>query len=161
LKCRVRTPNFAQIAPGEGTVTEKPFATGHCLCGTVSFVAASAPVAMVQCHCTDCQRVSGAGHLSIARFKREDVAIDGETRSHAVSADSGNAVTRYFCPTCGSRLFSESAGRPGLIGVMAGAFDDHTWFDPQIVIFRRSQPVWDVTTEDVPCYDAMPPPPPT
>ena len=113
---------------------------------------------MVQCHCTDCQRVSGGGHLSIARFKGDDVAISGETKTHSVTADSGNAVTRHFCPTCGSRLFSETTGRPGIIGVVAGAFDDHAWFDPDMVIFKHSQPLWDITTEDVPCYDALPPP---
>jgi hypothetical protein len=139
-------------------VSDKPFATGRCLCGEVQFAVAAAPRAMVQCHCTDCQHVSGSGHLSIARFAIEDVSISGETQTHVVKADSGNAVTRHFCRTCGSRLFSESAGRPGLIGVMAGSFDDHSWFDPQLVIFKRSQPFWDITTEDVPHYDALPPP---
>jgi len=113
---------------------------------------------MVQCHCTDCQRVSGGGHLSVARFKRDEIAVSGETKTHGVTAESGNAVTRHFCPTCGSRLFTETTGRPGIIGVMAGAFDDHTWFDPEMVLFKRSQPLWDITTEDVPCYDALPPP---
>ncbi|WP_424959265.1 GFA family protein [Hyphomicrobium sp. 1Nfss2.1] len=113
---------------------------------------------MVQCHCTDCQRVSGGGHLSIARFKRDDIAVSGETKTHSMTADSGNTVTRHFCPSCGSRLFSETTGRPGIIGVVAGAFDSNAWFDPDMVIFKRSQPLWDITTEDVPCYDALPPP---
>lgn len=139
-------------------MSERPFATGHCLCGAVSFSVAAEPVAMVQCHCTDCQRASGTGHLSIARFKRDDVTIAGEPSTHSVTADSGNTVTRYFCPTCGSRLFSESSGRQGLLGVMAGVFDDHRWFDPQMVIFKRSQPLWDITTEDVPHFDTLPPP---
>ncbi len=30
---------------------------------------------MGQCHCKDCQRASGTGHMSLARFKREDVAV--------------------------------------------------------------------------------------
>jgi hypothetical protein len=39
-----------------------------------------------------------------------------------------------------------------------GTFDDHTWFDPQWVFFKKEQPLWDITTEDIPCHDAMPPP---
>jgi hypothetical protein len=139
-------------------VASKPFATGHCHCGEVSYTAAEPPLLMVQCHCTACQRTSGGGHLSIARFKRDSVAISGETKTHVVTADSGNTVTRHFCPTCGSRLFSETTGRPGIIGVMAGSLDDHTWFEPEMVIFKRSQPVWDITTEDVPCHDTLAPP---
>lgn len=135
-----------------------PFAKGRCLCGSVSFAVAAPPVTMGQCHCKDCQRSTGTGHISNARFRRDDLATVGETRTFAVKADSGNTNTRHFCPTCGSRLFSESSARPGFINVHAGAFDDHTWFDPQWVLYKNSQPLWDITTEDVPCYDAMPPP---
>ncbi len=142
-------------------MTEKPFATGRCLCGAVSFSVAAPPLLMVQCHCTDCQRISGGGHLSIARFKSDGVTISGETKTHIVTADSGNTVTRRFCPTCGSRLFSESSGRPGVIGIVAGAVDDNAWFEPEMVIFKRSQPLWDITVDDVPCYDTLPPPTPT
>lgn len=139
-------------------MTEKPFATGRCLCGAVTFSVAGAPVAMGQCHCKDCQRITGTGHISNARFRREDVAISGETKTYAVQAESGNTNTRYFCPNCGSRLFGETTLRPGFLNVTVGVFDDHTWFDPQWVLYKKAQPVWDITTEDVPCYDAMPPP---
>ena len=50
---------------------DKPFATGQCQCGAVSFTIAAPPVTMGQCHCKDCQRVTGTGHISLARFKRE------------------------------------------------------------------------------------------
>ncbi|MDH4982649.1 GFA family protein [Hyphomicrobium sp. D-2] len=134
------------------------FASGGCLCGEVTFTAAAPPIVMSQCHCTDCQRVSGGGHLSVARFKRDDIAIKGQPKTHAIRADSGNVITRHFCPTCGSRLFSETTGRPGIIGVMAGAFDDNSWFQPEMIIFKRSQPLWDITTCDVPGYQTLPPP---
>jgi len=139
-------------------VPDKPFATGRCQCGAIAFTLAGPPVTMGQCHCTDCQRVSGTGHMSNARFRREDVSITGETRTHAVTADSGNISTRHFCPTCGSRLFGENSARPGFINVAVGAVDDSSWFDPEWVFYKRSQPAWDITTEDIPYYDAMPPP---
>ncbi|WP_291003259.1 GFA family protein [Hyphomicrobium sp.] len=135
-----------------------PFAQGRCQCGAVSFSVAAPPVTMGQCHCKDCQRASGTGHMSNARFRRLDVTISGETKTFAVKADSGNVNTRHFCPTCGSRLFGENSGRPGFMNVAVGAFDDHTWFDPQWVLYKNSQPLWDITAEDVPCYDGMPPP---
>lgn len=141
-------------------MTEEPFASGRCLCGGVTFSVSAAPIAMGQCHCVDCQRATGTGHVSNARFRADDVSINGETKTFAVTAASGNTNTRYFCPTCGSRLFTETTLRPGLINVHAGVFDDHTWFDPQWVLFKSAQPVWDITTEEVPCYEGMPPPPP-
>ena len=141
---------------------EASFATGRCLCGAITFTVAAAPVLMAQCHCKACQRSTGTGHISNARFRRDDVVVSGEPQTYSVTADSGNTATRSFCGTCGSRLFSQSSARPDFLNVHAGAFDDHAWFDPQVVLFKAEQPFWDITTEDVPCYDGMPPPaPPT
>ena len=54
----------------------KPFATGRCQCGAISFTISTPPVGMGQCHCKDCQRASGTGHMSLARVKREDVTTE-------------------------------------------------------------------------------------
>ncbi len=140
---------------------DKPFATGRCQCGAVSFTLTGAPVTMGQCHCKDCQRATGTGHISNARFKREDVSISGETKTFAAKADSGNINTRHFCPTCGSRMFGENSGRPGFMNVAAGVIDDNSWFDPQWVFYKKAQPAWDITTETVPCYDGNLAPTPT
>ena len=66
-----------------------PFATGHCLCGAVSFTINAAPIGTGQCHCKDCQRASGTGHMSLARFNRNDVELKGETTSFASTAERG------------------------------------------------------------------------
>jgi hypothetical protein len=42
--------------------------------------------------------------------------------------------------------------------VHAGVFDDHTWFEPQWIFYKNAQPLWDITTEDVPCHDKNPAP---
>jgi hypothetical protein len=95
--------------------------------------------------------------MSNARFRREDVSITGETRTYAVTADSGNISTRHFCPTCGSRLFGENSAFPGMINVTAGSVDDNSWFSPQRVLYTKVRPAWDMTTEEVPNYAGMPP----
>lgn len=114
---------------------------------------------MGQCHCKDCQRASGTGHMSLAFFKREDVEITGETRSFASTADSGNINTRYFCPACGGRVYGENSARPGFIGISVGACDDNAWFQPQRVVYIKDKPAWDVTATDIPNFERMPPPP--
>jgi hypothetical protein len=138
-------------------MTEEVAASGGCLCGAVRFSVKGRPIRMAQCHCRDCQRASGTGHMSNAIFNEADVAITGTTASYASTADSGNTLTRHFCPTCGSRLYLTSSARPGMIVMAAGAFDDSGWFDPQVVLFTKSRPTWDITTNDVPSFEAMPP----
>lgn len=141
-------------------MAEQPFVDGGggCLCGAVRFAVKGRPIRMALCHCTDCQRASGGGHMPNAIFNAADVTVSGETSSYASVADSGNTLTRHFCPTCGGRLFLYSAARPGLIVMAAGAFDDSAWFRPQVVLYTRSKRAWDLSDPAVPHFEGMPPP---
>ena len=141
-------------------MSDNVFASGHCLCGAVNFNLKAAPAMTGQCHCKDCQRASGTGHMSLAFFKREDIEISGETASYGVKADSGNVNTRHFCPKCGGRLFGENSARPGVMAVAVGAIDDNSWFEAQRVVYVKDKPGWDATSTDIPNFDMMPPPPP-
>ncbi len=134
-------------------------AKGQCLCGAVRIAIKGTPVRMAQCHCRDCQRASGTGHVSNAIFPASDVTVSGPTKSFTVKADSGNDYTRHFCPECGSRLFGTHSGRPGMLIVHVGMLDDSGWFSPQVVLYTRSRPGWDMTTDDVPSYETSPPMP--
>ena len=138
-------------------MSSEAFATGRCLCGAVSYRLASAPVRMAQCHCRDCQRASGTGHTSQAFFKAADMEVQGGTANFAVTAESGNIVTRHFCPTCGSRLWNENTGRPGVVAVTVGCLDNCDWYAPEAVVFTRNRAGWDVTSLDIPNFEAMSP----
>jgi hypothetical protein len=139
-------------------MSKRPFATGRCLCGAVSFTIHSEPMGMGQCHCKDCQRASGTGHMSLARFKRDDVTFTGKTASYASTAESGNINTRHFCPTCGSRVYGENSAYPGLINIAVGCLDDNSWFSPQRIVYAKDRPRWDVTSTDIANFERMPPP---
>ena len=131
--------------------------TGQCLCGTVTYKISGKPIRMAQCHCKDCQRASGTGHMSLAFFKEEQVEVDGETNSYGVVADSGNTNTRHFCPQCGSRLFSSNSANPGVRGIAVGCADTHDWFEPAAIVYCKDRSHWDITSTDIPNFDAMPP----
>jgi hypothetical protein len=130
-------------------------ASGQCLCGAVRISVKGTPVRMAQCHCKDCQRASGTGHASNAIFNASDVKVTGETKGYTVTADSGSAYTRYFCPVCGGRIFGTHTGRPGMVIVPVGTLSDSSWFVPQAVLYTRNRPVWDITTDSVPNFEAM------
>jgi hypothetical protein len=143
----------------EVNMSSEVHAAGQCLCGAVRIAVKGTPVRMAQCHCKDCQRVTGTGHASNAIFRAEDVTITGETKGCTVTADSGNASTRHFCPACGARMYGTNTGRPGMVVVPVGVFDDTSWFKPEAVLYTRRRPVWDITTDSVPNFAAMPPTP--
>jgi hypothetical protein len=57
-----------------------------------------------------------------ARFRREQVTFAGEATAWTRTAESGNAVTFHFCPTCGSTVYWEGQGFPGYVAVAIGSF---------------------------------------
>ena len=136
------------------------FATGGCACGAVTYEITGEPKTMVQCHCQDCQKATGTGHVSLAFFSESDVSISGEARGHTTTTDSGNQSTRYFCANCGSRLYGLNSGRPGLITIAVGSVENHSWFTPKAVVYTKRRPDWDITSTEIPNVESMPPPPP-
>ena len=96
--------------------------------------------------------------MSLASFKKDDVAIQGKTASYPSTADSGNINTRHFCPICGSRVYGENSGRPRVVGIAVGCLDKNDWFSAQAVVYTKDRPAWDETAKDVPNFERMPPP---
>src|SRR5258707_13767382 len=91
--------------PGRSRQMEtKPGMSGGCSCGAVRYEASADPVVMLNCHCRDCQRASGAGFAAVVVVAKSALRIEGELRYHETVGESGNVVERGFCPTCGSRV---------------------------------------------------------
>jgi hypothetical protein len=134
-------------------MTDQPFATGSCRCGAITLTISDKPRSMIQCHCLDCQKSTGTGHTSNAYFAARDVKIQGETKGHTVVTDSGNEMTRNFCPTCGSRVFGSNSKNPDLVSIQVGCLDDHSWFSPQIVLYTSRQHDWDITSDEAENFD--------
>jgi hypothetical protein len=123
---------------------------GGCACGAVRFEGAGPPLAMLNCHCRDCQRAGGAPYAATVFLSAEAFTSAGDTlNSHEAQADSGNLVWRYFCGRCGSPLFARTSGRNDRVAVRAASLDDSSWF-------RASNEGW--TRSALP-WDALAPPP--
>lgn len=114
---------------------------GGCLCGQVRYeISANAGPSRV-CWCRDCQRISSNGTVNVI-FPSEAIKISGVPGKHEKKADSGNTVTRRFCSNCGTQLFSDSSGRPGLTVVRVGTLDDPSAVKPTTNIWVASAPSW-------------------
>ena len=113
-------------------------ATGQYLCGAVKYSIEGEPLRMAQCHCKDCQRASGTGHMSLALVKEDQISIDGKFSEYSSVADSGNETIRGFCPTCGARLFACNSARAGILAVTASCADNNSWFNPQALSTART-----------------------
>ena len=129
--------------------------SGRCLCGAVSYECTVAPIVMGNCHCRDCQRATGSAFAPGLLVPKEALAIRGEVRYYEVLGDSGNPLSRGFCPTCGSRLFGHGGGSPQLISILAGTLDAPSWFKPQADIYTSSAQAWDIMDPRLPKFTKM------
>jgi len=132
--------------------------TGGCLCGQVRFRLSADPVTSRICWCRDCQHIAGNGTVN-AIFPRDSIEVTGSTSAYVSSAESGNLVTRRFCPQCGSHLFADSSGRAGFTVVRIGALDDPSSIQPAMNIWRTSAPSWACLDAALPVAERQPAPP--
>lgn len=131
--------------------------TGGCLCGAVRYSCSAEPAMAGHCHCEDCRRSSGTGHSSHLAVPEASVTLTGETKGYERSADSGNVVTRHFCPNCGAAVFSRNAAMPGMMFLRASSLDDLEVFKPQMHVYAARAASWDRPGEGLPVFNFMPP----
>lgn len=130
--------------------------TGGCLCGAVRWDCSAPPTMSGHCHCVDCRRSSGTGHCTHAMVPEAGFTCQGELRHYERAADSGNLVTRAFCPVCGSPVLSRNAAMPGLVFLRASSFDEPDLLAPQMVVYASRAPAWDTTDPALPHFALMP-----
>ncbi len=119
--------------------------SGGCACGAICYESSEAPVAMVNCHCRDCQRAGGSAYAPTVVVRATALRLtSGEPTYHTVTAESGSTVRRAFCGACGAPLLAMTSRRPAFIGLRAGSLDDPSWFRPTADVWSASAQPWDV-----------------
>lgn len=133
--------------------------TGRCLCGAVSYRLTAEPLFTRICWCRDCQRIAGNGTVNLM-VPASAIEVEGAMHAHTSIADSGNTLTRRFCPNCGCHLFADSSGRPLFTVVRAGTLDDPSAVKPMSNIWAASAPAWACMDANLQRSERQPPPVP-
>lgn len=88
---------------------------GSCLCGDIRIEARGLPKRVGICHCDDCRKHHGAMFHASAIFSDDAVTVMGKPNHYQ---------HRYFCPKCGSSVFSRSEGEFEIhLGILESAQD--------------------------------------
>ena len=123
--------------------------TGGCLCGALRYEVSGAPTWTGYCHCTLCQRSTGAPVLAFASvpFNRFEI-VTGEPARYA----SSNHGERWFCATCGTQIAYCEIDDPKEVDLNVGSLDDPNRVPPQCHIFESSRIAWFNTDDDLPRF---------
>jgi hypothetical protein len=128
---------------------------GGCYCGKVRYEAEGEPLLKAQCHCRECQYVTGgAPNLFIAMPVAGHRYTKGTPRTFARS-DLDKPVTREFCPDCGTHLATKPQ-RP-IVVVKVGTLDDPKQFGgPKIAIYTCDKQPFHVIPDGMPTFEKLP-----
>ena len=87
-------------------MSEEMYVNGICHCGKIMITAQIEESTVRACHCTDCQKMSGAPLRAIAIAPADKITISGNPREYVKIADSGNKRIQAFCGECGTQLYA-------------------------------------------------------
>lgn len=129
---------------------------GGCYCGAVRYQTEGEPLFKGQCHCRECQYISGgAPNIVMGMPDAGFRYTKGEPRTFTRS-DLENPVTREFCGDCGTHLSSRVPGMPAAL-LKVGTLDDPSVFGgPQMAIFMIDKQAFHGVPDGVATFERGP-----
>jgi hypothetical protein len=129
---------------------------GGCYCGAVRYTAEGDPSLKAQCHCRECQYITGGGPNFFMIIPADGFRYEKGTPSKFTRSDLDHAVTREFCPACGTHLTTRPPGLP-LVVVKVGTLDDPAQYGgPQMAMFTVDMQSFHQIPEGLPAFERMP-----
>lgn len=96
--------------------------SGGCLCGALRYSVNRDPRTLYACHCTDCQRSTGAAFGVSSVVDRGAVTLrKGEPAPYGAKLSDGRTKQGVMCAKCGSKLWGESMRNRDLFRLPADA----------------------------------------
>ena len=109
--------------------------SGGCYCGSLRYESVGDIEASIQCHCRECQYITGGNPNVIMIMPLNGFEFVKGVPKTFKRKDIENAVTRLFCENCGTGIGTKNPNRPNSIILKVGTFDDPSIFKPDIAIF--------------------------
>lgn len=123
---------------------------GGCFCGAVRYKVADAFTYALNCHCSQCRRVTGSAFKPFAGIAANQLKVTKGKNHLLIFGDETNHDSH--CNLCGSLLYS--IVRDGKYAhVTLGTLADAPSIRPTAHIFAGSKAPWFTITDDLPQYE--------
>jgi hypothetical protein len=125
---------------------------GSCTCRFVRYRMDATPIFIHCCHCTWCQRETGASFALNAMIEASRVTLlDGDPEIVDIPTLSGAGQRVARCPRCKVALWSNYSGSGDLIRfVRVGTLEEPGRFPPDVHIFTESKQPWVTLSDSAP-----------
>jgi hypothetical protein len=131
---------------------------GGCYCGAIRYKSEGKPMLKAQCHCRECQYISGGAPNMFLLVPIDGFSYTKGTPKKFSRSDLEQPVTREFCAECGTHLTTRPVVVPALV-LKVGTLDDPTLFGAaQMAIYTVDSQPFHLVPEGVPSFERLPPP---
>ena len=130
--------------------------TGGCYCKGIRYTYDGEIKAALQCHCRECQYITGGHPNAIVILDLDGFKYDQGTPASFKRSDLEKPVTRFFCPACGTAIGTQTPTRPGSMVVKVGTLDDPSVYQPKIAIFTVDKQAFHHIPDDVQAFERRP-----
>ena len=131
--------------------------TGGCYCGEIRYEADGEPIMKGECHCRECQYITGGNANDFLAMPAEGFRYTKGTPKQFRRTDIEGANTREFCPTCGTHLTTLSPAMPQGVIIKVGTLDDTSVFGmPQVIMQTADAPSFHHIPEGIPAFERWP-----
>ena len=128
---------------------------GGCYCKQVRYKASGDIGMRLQCFCRECQYITGGDSLMAIGVPEAGFEVTKGELKGFQRTDIENAVTREFCPNCGTHMTTRAM--PGMVILKIGSLDDPSLFEgPQMAIYTCDKQDYHHVPEGVPTFEKMP-----
>jgi hypothetical protein len=115
------------------------------------------PLFKGQCHCRECQYISGGHPNAVIAMPAATFAYTKSSPKLFRRSDLKSPVTREFCAECGTHILARSPAVPGAVILKVGTLDDPSVYGgPQMVIFTIDKQSFHHVPEGVPAFERVP-----
>lgn len=130
--------------------------TGGCYCGAVRYEAEGDPMMKAQCHCRECQYISGGAPNLIVVMPLGGFTYTKGGPKTFTRSDIERPVTREFCANCGTALATRAPGFPAAI-IKIGTLDEPSAIGgPDIAIYTVDKRAYHHIPDGMPAFERMP-----
>lgn len=129
---------------------------GGCYCGEVRYEFEGDAAFKMQCHCRECQYITGGGPNYIMGVPGASFKFTKNEPKEFARTDIENPSTRMFCPTCGTAIGTKSKAAPGILIIKVGTLDDPSVFEAQAAIQVADKQPFHHIPDGLPTFDRWP-----
>jgi hypothetical protein len=130
---------------------------GRCYCGALRYRATGDALFKGQCHCRECQFISGGMPNVVIAMPESGFTYTKGTPKQFRRGDLPSPATREFCGECGTHILAKAPGAPGALIIKVGTLEDPSLFgQPQMAINLIDKQTFHQVPEGIPTFERFP-----